>query len=335
MFFSLKWRRFGFIAVCTMLLSPALNAATPEEIAESHFEEAVSFNKQRQFNDAIIELAQAVKLSIDNHKYHRALHRTYLATRRGRQGILFYKGLVREHPKNPTVHYWLGRFYLADKSLDAAAREFQRVTLLAPKDEHGYISLGHVYIRMGKPEKALEAYLKADVLVPDIPVVKVGIGNIYYAFEDYDKAQEAYEVALEKDSSYLEARYNLGLIYEIKGEFGEAAEQWKLMIETDPNESDARERLANLYFRAKLYMDAVREYATLSLVRLEDPKIFFALGEAQILLASELTNQKDRDTLKMRARESFSRVLELEPNHKAAKRYLKRLKSIASTQGKK
>ncbi len=316
------------IVVC-FSISGTSHAATPEEQAQAFFEAGLDLNKQRRFNDAVVELAQAVKLSIDNHKYHLALHRTYLAMRRGRLGISFYKGLVREHPKNPTVHYWLGRFYLASNDLDSAVREFQRVTVLAPKDEHGFISLGHAYVRLEKRKEALDAYLQADALVPDIPIVKVGIGNIYFAMGKNDEAERAYEIALEKDTSYLEARYNLGLIYEKKGKFGEAAEQWKMMLEADPNESDARERLAKLYFRAKLYMDAVKEYVTLSKVRLDDPELYFALGEAQILLAAELSNAEDRATLKMRARESFERVLELDPKNKAAQDYLNRLKAMA------
>ncbi|MBN4053135.1 tetratricopeptide repeat protein [bacterium AH-315-L15] len=315
------------MVVCTLLASVS-NAATPAEEAESRFQEGVALNKERRFDDAIIEFAQAVKLRINTHKYHRALHRTYLATRRGRLGISFYKSLVRNHPKNPIVHYWLGRFYLSGRELDASVREFKKVTLLAPESEHGFISLGHVYARLDKNDEALDAYRKADALVPDIPIVLVGMGSIYFLKGAYDKAQRAYEVALEKDGSYLEARFNLGLIYEKKGKYGEAAEQWKTMIDADPNESEARGHLANLYFRAKLYMDAVREYSMLSRIKLSDPNIFFALGEAQILLAAELSDQADRDILKMRARESFERVVELEPQNVAAKRYLDRLKAM-------
>jgi len=318
------------IILFSLSLPPSAVAATSEEAAEAFFQEGMSLNKQRRFNDAIIELAQAVNLGIYNHKYHLALHRTYLAMGRGRLGISYYRGLVREHPKNATVHYWLGRFYLASKDLESAVREFERVTVLAPKDEHGFISLGHAYVRLDKKEEALRAYLKADELIPDIPIVKVGIGNIYFGMGEDDKARRAYEIALEKDATYLEARYNLGLIYEKKGKYGEAAEQWKLMLDADPNESDARERLAKLYFRAKLYMDAVREYVTLSMVRLDDPELFFSLGEAQILLAAELSNPEDRATLKHRARESFERVLELDPKNKAARRYLDRLRAMKS-----
>lgn len=316
------------ITLGVLLFPPSLIAATAEEEAESYFELGISLNKQRQFDDAIVEFAQAVKLSINTHKYHRHLHQTYVATRRGRQGISFYKSLVRKHPKNAVIHYWLGRFYMASRQLEAAVREAKKATIFAPDDEHPYILLGHVLARLNRDEEALEAYLKADELVPDVAIVKLGIGNIYFELGEHDKAETAYKIALDKDSALLEVRYNLGLIYEARGDFGEAAAQWKMMVDTDPNESAARERLAQLYFRAGFYIDAVREYATLSLVRLDSPEVFFALGESQFLLAAELQSQEDRNKLLKMTRESFERVLELQPENQEAKKYLDRLKPV-------
>ncbi len=303
-------------------------AASPEEQAELFYEEGKSLNKQRMFNEAIMQFAQAIDLNINVHKYHRALQGTYMATRRGLHGIRYYKGLVRKRPNNAVVHYWLGRFYLANKGLDKATQEFKKATQLAPDEEHAYISLGHVASRLGRLDEGLAAYLKADALVPNIPVVQVGIGNVYFEKEDYDQAEKAYKTALEKDTSYLEARYNLGIIFEKRGDYGDAAEQWQLMLDEDPNESNARGKLAQLYFRGKLYVDAVREYATLSLVKLDDPKVFMALGESQVLLAAELAEPEDRKLLQKMAIESFVRVLELQPENKKAQKYLTKLKKI-------
>jgi len=317
-----------------MLLPPAhAEASAIDDEAEAYFEEGMALNKERQFNEAILQFAEAIKLRINKHKYHRGLFRTYLATRRPRQGVNYYKGLVRDHPKNATVHYWLGRFHLANQDLESSAREFQKASLLDPKDEHAFIALGQVYARLGKVDESLEAFLAADRLVPGVAVVKVGIGNAYFSKKDYEKAEEAYKAGLEKDDSFLEARFNLGVIYEKKGEYGEAGEQWQRMIDADPNESEARERLARLYMRGKLYVDAVREYATLSLVNLDNPRIFMALGEAQILLASELSDPVDRKQLRKLARDSFKRVVELQPENEKARRYLKQLEQISAKKG--
>jgi len=312
----------------------ALTAKDKAE-AEAYYEEGKALNKQRMFNESIMQFAQALRLNVDEHKYHRALQRTYLAIRRGPNGVRYYEAMVRTHPDNPIVRYWMGRFYLGTKALDRATDEFKKSAELAPNDEHAFISLGHIATRLGRLDEGLAAYLRANELVPDIPVVKVGLGNIHFERGQYDLAEKAYKIALKKDPTHLEARYNLGLIFEKRGEFGDAAEQWGLMIEEDPNESSAREQLAKLYFRAKRYIDAVREYATLSLVKLDDPKVFMALGESQVLLAAQLPDPLDRRLLQKKAIESFNRTLELQPKNEKARKYVERLKKIEIPDGNK
>lgn len=322
-------------ALIFFLFSPFSLASSPSDAAQSYFEEASELNKQRRHDEAIEKLIQAVTLSVETHKYHQALHLTYIATRRGPQGIQLYKDLIRKNPNSGTLRYWLGRFYLERQSLEDAAREFREATRLSPRDEHGFISLGHVYLRLGKDQEALDAYLQSNKLSPRVAVVHVGIGNIYFKREDFSRAQKEYEEALELDPSFREARYNLGVIYEKKGQFSMAVKQWQTLVEEDPNESKARERLARLYFLAGEYLDAVREYATLSQVRQSSPEVFLALGEAQIMLASTLADPDDRRQLTAGAMEAFQRTLELDPKNAPARKYLDRLKTRKPSSGKK
>ncbi len=330
---SLIFRFVPIVLIFLLLPAVSRGASAEEKIkdqAQLLFDEGMDLNKQRRYDEAIEKLTQAVTLSLDTHKYHQALHLTYIATRRGPHAIQFYKELIRRHPKNGTIHYWLGRLYLEKKSLEEAAQEFKEASLLAPKDEHPFISLGHAYSRLGRDKEALEAYLQANKLVPKIAVVHVGLGNIYFKRKEHGKAQKAYEEALALDASFTEARYNLGLIYEKKGEISKAVKQWQTLIEEDPNESAARERLARLYFRAERYLDAVREYSTLTQVKQNSPEIFFALGESQVMLASTLNDPDDRDALKRMAAESFQRTLELDPKNAEVRKYLARLNTPKS-----
>lgn len=310
------------------LFSPTLLLAiTDAEKAKTHFEEGADLSKQRQFDNAIIEFTQAVRLDPDNPMYHQALVLGYIQTRRGPQAIAFYKDLVKERPQNAQVHYWLGRLYLESQSLESALLEFLESARLTPKDEHPWISLGHVYARLGKEQEALDAYLQANKLSPRIAIVHVGLGNIYYARKQYPKAQKEYEEALKLDGSLTEAKYNLSLIYEKTKEVSKAISLWKSLLEEDPNESRAREKLARAYFLGEQYQDAVQEYMMLSQVRQSSPEVFFALGQSEIMLASTLEDPSDRQQLKELAIHAFQRTLELDPNNTQARKYLDRLQS--------
>ncbi len=322
----MSFRRF-LIAMMFLLLLPGFtNAATSENPAQSYFEEGMERNKLQHYDEALGKFNEAVRSDLENHKYHQALFLTYVALRRGLQGIQFYKDLLKEHPKSAVTHYWLGRFYLESQSMENAVHEFREAARLAPKDEHAVISLGHVYLRMGKDEEALKAYLEANKLAPHVAAVHAGLGTIYYHRKDDLKAGKEYEEALKSDPSLTEARYNLSLIYERKGELSKAMKEWQTLLDQDPNESQARERLARAYYRTERYDEAVREYSTLSQVRQSSPEVFFALGEAQVMLAASIVDSDDKNQLKDLAVQAFERTLELDPANAQARKYLDRLK---------
>ena len=318
----------GAVAVAILLLVPVIaHGATSEEAAKSYFDEGKELNKQQRYDEALTKFTLAVRASLENHKYHQALFMTYMVLRRGVQAIDVYKKMTGEHPRSPALHYWLGRLYLQSQSLDDAAREFQVATELAPHDDHAWISLGHTYYRQGKDAEAMAAYQMANTLSPKVAVVHAGLGNLFLKKADYPKAQSELGEALRLDPSLTEARYNLSLIYEKKGEMTKAVKEWQRLLDDDPNESAARERLARTYFQQKQYADAVQEYSTLSEIRQSSPEVFFALGEAQIMLAATLADPDDKNHLKDLAVQALQRTLELDPSNEQAHKYLDRLRS--------
>jgi len=325
---SVMNRLRSVVALAILFVLPAIShAATSEGTAKSYFEEGIALNKQQRYDEALEKFTRAVTSSLDNHRYHQGLFMTYIAMRRGLQGIQFYQALLKDHPESAVVHYWLGRLYLESRSLENSLSEFREAARLAPQDEHAFISLGHVYLRMGKDQDALTAYLQANKLSPRVAVVHAGIGTIYYNRNDFSKARREYEDALKLDDSLTEARYNLGLIYEKKGEFSKAVKEWQALLDQDPNESRARERLARIYFRTERYEDAVQEYSTLSQVKQNSPEVFLALGESAIMLASTVSSQEERDQLRDLAVEAFQRTRDLDPANAQAREYLDRLQS--------
>jgi tetratricopeptide (TPR) repeat protein len=306
---SVMNRLRSVVALAILFVLPAIShAATSEGTAKSYFEEGIALNKQQRYDEALEKFTRAVTSSLDNHRYHQGLFMTYIAMRRGLQGIQFYQALLKDHPESAVVHYWLGRLYLESRSLENSLSEFREAARLAPQD-------------------ALTAYLQANKLSPRVAVVHAGIGTIYYNRNDLSKARREYEDALKLDDSLTEARYNLGLIYEKKGEFSKAVKEWQALLDQDPNESRARERLARIYFRTERYEDAVQEYSTLSQVKQNSPEVFLALGESAIMLASTVSSPEERKQLKDLAVQAFQRTLDLDPANAQAREYLDRLQS--------
>lgn len=314
---------------CAIVLAAGPAYAQPDDPGAAFFQRGTELNKERRFEEAIAQFTKAVRSSPESHKYHQALFMTYVSTRRGRQGLETYKKMAIERGDSPRVHYWLGRLYLQSGALEDAAKEFRLSARLDAKDDHPWISLGHVYSRLGKDDDALRAYQEANRLSPDVAVVHAGLGAIYLRKNDDLNAWRELDKALRLDPTLSEARYSVSLLYERRGEIDRAMVEWQRLLDDDPNESNARERLARAYVGKKQYGEAVQHYLMLSQVRQASPDVFFALGESQVLLAATLDDPRDRASLVAAARESFQRVLELDPKNSDAKSYLERLKATS------
>jgi tetratricopeptide (TPR) repeat protein len=320
------------LALFLIVLSPiAARSAGPTDDAASHYDKAVEHNKMRRLQKARDELIRAVNLDLENNKYHQALFINYISTREGPKGIKFYEDLIREHPKSPASHYWLGRLFLDRQALDKAAAEFIEASRLAPKDDHAYVALGHTYWRMGEDEKALKAYREADRLSPDIGPVHGGMGNVFFHRKEYEKAEREYLKAIELGSDTTEFRYNLGVIYEKTRRIGKAIEQWKKILDDDPNEIQAREHLARVYFRGEQYKSAAEEYSMLSRLQPLEADVFLSLGESLILWASKTEDPGDVAKIRNSAVHAFQQTLEIDPDNKKAKAYLEKLHAPESS----
>lgn len=297
--------------------------------AEEHFNQAMDYNKTRSFAKARAELIEAVTLAPEVHKYHQALVLNYIQMREGPAGVKFYSDFIKTHPRNPTVHYWLGRLYLDKGSLKEAAEEFAAATELDPKDDHAFIALGHAYWRMGMVDEALKAYLEANRLAPAVASVHGGLGNVYFKKGDYKKAQAEYERAVELETMMPEARFNLGVIYEKGRQYDKAIAQWKAILDEDPNVVQARERLADLYLTLEQYENAAREYSMITRLKPLSDETFVSLGESLILLAGTQKDPGEMADLRDSAVDAFEKALEIDSENKAAQDYLKRLKPPA------
>lgn len=313
------------IAVSGLLPDISLSSSF-ESNEVSLFEEGMALNNLRRFDEALLRFKEAIRTDLENHRYHKAIFMTYISPRKGLQGLKFYEEFSAEHPTSSTVHYWLGRFYLQSGALEKSAKSFEEAARLRPGDEHPWISLGHVRSRLGQDTRALKAYREADRLIPDIPIVKAGIGKVYFNRKEYTKARVAYEAAIEKDPALMDARFELSLIYEKEGEFAKAIHEWKEILESNPNELRARKKLAGIFYKGEQYLDAFQEYSLLSKLLPNDPKVYLALGESQVMLATTVGDSEGKSELLAGAAEAFQHALDFDPDNDVAKTYLNRLK---------
>lgn len=158
-------------------------------------------------------------------------------------------------------------------------------------------------------------------------MVHAGLGKGYLKRGTYSKAQRELEAVARLDASFTEARFDLSLVYEKQGETVRAVKERQRIREEDPNETAARERLARPWVEKQRDEDAEREYSTLAQVRQASPEVFLALREAEVMLATSLTDSGEKRQLRNPAIENVERTLQLDPGNARARKYFARLRS--------
>jgi tetratricopeptide (TPR) repeat protein len=103
-------------------------------------------------------------------------------------------------PTFPLPHLKLGEYYLAEKNMDKAAREFEQVVSLEPRMVQAHVNLGSIYAEKGEIERAIIQFRTALEIDPNQAAAHKGMGIIYLTrFHDVSGAIFHFRRSLELD----------------------------------------------------------------------------------------------------------------------------------------
>ena len=123
------------------------------------------------------------------------------------------------------------------------------------------------------------------------------------------EAMQAYRLAAQLDPSLFEAHYNLGLAATQAGNFPAALTAYESALAVQPRSLDARYNFALVLKQANYIADAVNELERVVVTYPNETRAHLALGN---LYAQQLQQPA-------KARQHYSKVLEVEPRHPQAR----------------
>ena len=143
------------------------------------------------------------------------------------------KQQIARRPKDPRLHYQLGRAYEDNQQYDEALKAYARALELKPVYGDAQVALGSLNMKLNRYDKALDAYKQA-VLLNLTPELKAGayraIALIYFRRDQFQAAIEPFKQAIAlapQGSMFL----NLGLTYLKLGDKTSALEQYRQLKE--------------------------------------------------------------------------------------------------------
>ena len=198
---------------------------------------------------------------------------------------------------------------------EAAARMMGTAVARHPGDAWAHYWQGAIAEARGRTEEALAAYREAIRIQPRLIEAQTKLAGVLVRAGRLQKALDRLQTVVELDPVHQpRAWFNLGLIRAQTGDVGGARDAFERAATLDPDLVPAHIQLGTLYLRAELFEDAIPHFRNAVVADSTNASAVGSLGMAHLQLGHT-----------ERARQLFTRVLELDPDNQGARQLLERL----------
>jgi tetratricopeptide (TPR) repeat protein len=273
---------------------------------------SLNFNEQ---NLPAAESWYEQALSHDPNSLHalEGLAKVYLSRKRPDKAIDRVNAQIARSPNNSAFYHLLGTLEFAKGDLPPAETAFAKSAQLNKNDVDSYLKLGQVQQAMGKPYHALSTWSEGARENPKEVAFYTARGLLYAQENDHESAKSCYEMALQLKPGDAGISNNLAYALLLtNGNLNRALELAQSARRGMPGSPEAADTLGLVLYQKGNYESAIDMFQ--EAIRLaaknkqgENPTYYFQLG---------LSYQKS-EKLRL-ARQTFERVLRIDPNFGAA-----------------
>jgi len=238
-----------------------LAAKAKQQIPLLHYQMAISYIKQRDYENAIPYLKQTIELAnkYENNQQYKAKSEKYL----------------------PQLLLGVGTQKYKEEKLDTAMQMFESVLKYEPGNPKAYLGEGLIYYDQKKEDKMVAALTKAMTLgktandTKTVDLARETLARYYVEMgdnelqavdpeaEDFSFAVEAYEKALKYAPANTDANYKLAIIYNREVDYEKAAKYAEAALtkaEGEDKIAAINYELGNAYFGLAEYDKACSAY---------------------------------------------------------------------------
>lgn len=280
--------RFLILAVAVVVVVLAGRYFLSLSEADSYAEKGKAALRRGAWDEAVLNLKEAVERDPLEGNYHSLLAQAYLGQmsesgERNRllKAIAEMKRAVELQPTSPHLRGLLGTYYLKMGKTGDALKEWEKAKKLAPQSPVFYSLVGGAYLEMGRTEEAIRELKKAISYARLYQEGKTGVPllsreaqsaprSIYEAYlrlatihlskGDERNALQLYDQAIKFSPGETAAYHGKAAFYVSKGDYGEAINNYRKVIELDWQDLAAHFRLGLIYEQIGQYEQAQGEY---------------------------------------------------------------------------
>lgn len=175
-----------------------------ETYAQRHYESALDFFEQGNYEKALQQINNAIQKSPNNPDYYSTkgifLHRMNDISK----AVDAYLKAIEVYPGHPISHFNLGIIYMKEGKKLQAIQQWEEVIKRKPDDIDSIFNIAVALSKLGKIEQAIPLFKKVLELSPNHVLSNQNLGVIYRDKRDFEKAKYYFGTLKELDSTYSE-----------------------------------------------------------------------------------------------------------------------------------
>jgi len=214
---------------------------------------AGAYYQVQGFDEAIADLAVALRYDSTNIEYHHVLADVYLDYYKSDLAIKTMERAAALAPERIPTLLKLSEFQYILKQNSPSLKTVNQILTINPQESEAYFMMGRNFYDMNDPERAIGSFQKAVAINSDLIEGWIYLGELFDK-KDSEMAIQYYNNALEIDSTHIDALTGKAVYYHSRGQLDEAINAYSRIHRMHPQHADA-------YYRsglASLEMDSVQ-----------------------------------------------------------------------------
>lgn len=175
-----------------------------ETYAQRHYESALDYFEQGNYEKALQQIDNAIQKSPKNPDYYSTkgvfLHRMNDIPR----AVDAYKKAIEVFPGHTFSHYNLGIIFMKEGKILQAIQQWEEVIKNKPDDVDSIFNIAVGLSRLGKTKQAIPFYKKVLEYDPGHVMAHQNLGVIFRDEQDYVQAKMHFNILKDLDSTYSE-----------------------------------------------------------------------------------------------------------------------------------
>ncbi len=172
--------------------------------AQRHYESALDFFDQGQYEKAMQQIEKAIQKAPSNPDLYATkgifLHRMNNLV----HAIEAYHAALKVSPDHSFSHYNLGLIYMRQNKALQAIQEWEAVIRVKPRDTDAIFNIAVALAHLGKSKQSIPFYRKVLEIDPDHVQTHQNLGVIYRDERNFALAKQHFKKLRELDSTYIE-----------------------------------------------------------------------------------------------------------------------------------